>query len=1006
MNLTRHSSHDTRHRALALLALALLALAPSLHAQSLSGTNNTNNSLSLNSVIVSGATNIIESSSRQAFLGAGWKNTINSNAPFAFVGSGYLNVIRTNSAYSSIVGGRENSVSGEYSIVGGGIGNSYAGSYGGLFGGLRNSASGTASLIVGGNANSVSNSYSVVMGGRQNTNTGEAAVIIGGTANKAGGFYATVLGGLGNEAMASYSFAAGRRAKATNNGAFVFSDSRDMDFPSTAVNQFLIRAQNGVGINTNNPQGNALFVNGSARISTNLLVDSRLGIGTTNLGTNALSVVGSAAITGNLSVTGTLNGTFSNATFTTLTVNGPITSSSNSISLQPGGTTGFTVGPQLSNSIVLTNNVNPDRTQGVWSYTSRAHNVVAGSASNRVAPGVIGATIAGGGYLLTSNSTGLYTNFNEVSGDFGTVSGGSGNHAGQWMATVAGGWENKAMGYFSTIGGGVENSITDPASAGLSAFILGIGTIAGGELNRIDNTIGGSIGGGYANTIVNTGVFTNQSDFIPWGSTVAGGYYNVISNSDAFTISGGSDNLADNAYHGVIAGGAYNRAVSAGTNIIITYPTIGGGYSNVVSGDFATIPGGWDNEARGMGSFAAGISAKAQHMGTFVWADYLPVPEPPSQPGGPDMFAQSSQLQDNSFASTGDNQFLIRAQGGVGINTNNPGTNALSVSGRTLITGDLQVDGIILSGTNNTTVGLNSVIGGGINNANSGTQSTIAGGSGNAIYFAAVGGSVGGGTANLITNNATNGTISGGEGNTVGGNYAIVGGGFDNGATGVASTVSGGEANVASGAHSTVPGGLSNEVTGVGSFAAGVRAKATNNYSFVWGGDPTVDTESFGAGTYTVRAPEGARFITSAASNTNLTTNNTNPPLGVILTKNSGSWASLSDSNAKTAVTPIDHREILRKVAALPVTSWNYKHDPNRRYIGPMAQDFHAAFGLGFDDKHISTLDTDGVALSAIKGLVEEIRDQDKVLAERDAQIEALQRAVESLRKEVTGQSF
>jgi hypothetical protein len=71
-----------------------------------------------------------------------------------------------------------------------------------------------------------------------------------------------------------------------------------------------------------------------------------------------------------------------------------------------------------------------------------------------------------------------------------------------------------------------------------------------------------------------------------------------------------------------------------------------------------------------------------------------------------------------------------------------------------------------------------------------------------------------------------------------------------------------------------------------------------------------------------------------------------------------------------------------------------------RRYIGPMAQDFHAAFGLGYDDKHISTLDTDGVTLSAIKGLVEEIRDQDHALAERERQIEALETQVKLLRQE------
>jgi hypothetical protein len=49
---------------------------------------------------------------------------------------------------------------------------------------------------------------------------------------------------------------------------------------------------------------------------------------------------------------------------------------------------------------------------------------------------------------------------------------------------------------------------------------------------------------------------------------------------------------------------------------------------------------------------------------------------------------------------------------------------------------------------------------------------------------------------------------------------------------------------------------------------------------------------------------------------------------------------------AKENFEAIDAREILEKVAGLPLTSWNYKADPDhRRYIGPVSQDFHAAFG-------------------------------------------------------------
>jgi hypothetical protein len=121
--------------------------------------------------------------------------------------------------------------------------------------------------------------------------------------------------------------------------------------------------------------------------------------------------------------------------------------------------------------------------------------------------------------------------------------------------------------------------------------------------------------------------------------------------------------------------------------------------------------------------------------------------------------------------------------------------------------------------------------------------------------------------------------------------------------------------------------------------------------------------------------------------------------IGVQLVPSGAGWASLSDKNAKTGISPIDHRQTLAKLAALPVTEWSYKHDTKRRYIGPMAQDFRAAFGLGYDDKHISTIDTDGVTMSAIKGLVEELQEQDNALDAREAQIRKLESAVQELRE-------
>ena len=89
---------------------------------------------------------------------------------------------------------------------------------------------------------------------------------------------------------------------------------------------------------------------------------------------------------------------------------------------------------------------------------------------------------------------------------------------------------------------------------------------------------------------------------------------------------------------------------------------------------------------------------------------------------------------------------------------------------------------------------------------------------------------------------------------------------------------------------------------------------------------------------------------------------------------NGTTWVNGSDRNAKEDFAAVDAQEILARVAALSIQSWSYKAQPGHKHVGPMAQDFHAAFGLnGSDDKHISTVDEGGVALAAIQGLNEKV---------------------------------
>lgn len=97
-----------------------------------------------------------------------------------------------------------------------------------------------------------------------------------------------------------------------------------------------------------------------------------------------------------------------------------------------------------------------------------------------------------------------------------------------------------------------------------------------------------------------------------------------------------------------------------------------------------------------------------------------------------------------------------------------------------------------------------------------------------------------------------------------------------------------------------------------------------------------------------------------------------------------------SDINLKNNFVLIDEDEILDKVAHLDIQKWTYKDRQDEVHIGATAQDFYQAFGLGADDKHISTIDADGVALAAIKALNKENDSLKQRLLKQEKMIEKL----------------
>ncbi|HRG97481.1 MAG TPA: tail fiber domain-containing protein, partial [Polyangiaceae bacterium] len=100
----------------------------------------------------------------------------------------------------------------------------------------------------------------------------------------------------------------------------------------------------------------------------------------------------------------------------------------------------------------------------------------------------------------------------------------------------------------------------------------------------------------------------------------------------------------------------------------------------------------------------------------------------------------------------------------------------------------------------------------------------------------------------------------------------------------------------------------------------------------------------------------------------------------------------VSDRNLKRDVSPADERAVLEAVGRMPVSTWSYTTDGARvRHIGPMAQDFHSAFGVGVTDQAYDPVDAHGVELASIKALY-------AIVQEQSARIDRLERENRALR--------
>jgi hypothetical protein len=520
---------------------------------------------------------------------------------------------------------------------------------------------------------------------------------------------------------------------------------------------------------------------------------------------------------------------------------------------------------------------------------------------------------------------------------FGAVIGGGG--ATNYFGTIR---SNSVLANWGTIGGGSQNTIDIGADHSF---------IGGGRLNWIQNGADlSSIGGGVFNMI---GVGAYES-------AIGGGNGNSIGTvAIVSTIAGGAGNTIQNgASESAIGGGFLNTIQSAAP-----YSTIAGGNGNTIqiNASYSIVGGGNGNIIQTNASYSAIGGGRSNSIQSF-----------------------------SSYSTIGGGEF-----------------NTDGASDGTLCGGRLNFIGAVSTATigggdSNTNNGDVSVIGGGLGNVTSGRGSTIPGGVGNVtsgqLSFAA------GWQAQALHDGAFVWADSvGGKFSSTAPNQFLI---RATGGVGIGTPNPQGGLHVYSTNNPTIVRIQSTGTPGFGRLEFVSNPQGDVNEwrpAFI----QSLDAGGFtgGIGFYVNGTGSGNKFSTNEVMRiqNGRVGIGTNAPTTLLqvgsATCNGTTWANASDRNAKENFQPVNELDVLRAVAALPLSRWNYKADKTSEHIGPMAQDFYASFGVGSDDKHISTVDEGGVALAAIQGLNQKVEKQDAAFKARDTEIEALKAKNNALEK-------
>jgi len=932
----------------------------------------------------------------------------NADGIASVIGGGYSNQV--SQSYGTVGGGYGNKNDGYVGTVSGGWNNQASGKVASIGGGQDNGAKGPAATVSGGWKNHAEGNASTVSGGHSNTSAGNFAVVGGGTNNFASGHFAVVPGGGGNVASGDYSLAGGKGAKASHSGSFVWSDSEG-GIATTGDNQFLVQAAGNVGIDTNAPSekltvaGNvkaAAFIGDGSKLSGVLGSDMPFGGDVTGTAKDLLirpgtimpkhlapGLIDDAVKRSELA--NQVSQLSRHSVSRNTVVQGEVIGTIDDLKLKKGSITADKLAPDLKKQVMS------GSSKGAITRATVFDGDIVGSATNlhlragSVTAEKLSPEIRAG---LQELEEGMLSKGISFGGD---VEGAAGALRIKKGAVTA---DKLAP---NVIEQAVSQSMVAGQMAKMRREVLTRDFVAGGE-------VAGTLDGLQIRKGAVTpdklspqlsGMLKELSEGSKPGDFKFGG--DVVGSSDKLRIKPGVI-TADKLAPGVVDAALQSSKV--GKELMSQAKAMGnaGQQTRQIMGSIEALKQDAMSSNTRFEGDVSGTAGELRIQRNAVKSEHV---APGSitreklnlvgtlEPGrnAQDALGSSKNRWKSVFVENriDYNETLTFTSGGV-VKMVVDGAGNLSVEGLRLsrhpespsLIGGHNANRVVQGAVGATIAG-----GGNADHPNviSSEYGAIAGGFGNRVN--GFNSSVGGGQDNLAGGKAS--AIAGGFMNQADGLFPAVGGGAANVATSNASVISGGFSNKVEGAYATIPGGYQNFATGDFSLAAGYRAMAAHKGAFVWADSSPGDFGSTAADQFSVRAAGGTVFYSNASGTA-----------GVKVPAGGGAWSMLSDRNAKENIEAIDADAVLDAVADLPVYQWNYRsQDDGVRHMGPTAQDFYAAFGLGDEDTHISAIDADGVALSAIKGLVQRLRAKDAELAALREENESLKVRFEDVEQKV-----